>query len=83
MKKLTVSFTLLLVVCLNIMSQQFKIDSIGKKKNQTIELFCTSMKGQNAVLYFGVRGMGKAFIFVGDYVTYYSERRRHKIQRNN
>lgn len=77
------SLTLLLVVCLNVMSQQFKIDSIGKKKNQTIELFCTSMTGQKAVLYFGVRGMGRPFIFVGDYVTYFSERRRNKIQRNN
>lgn len=74
---------LLFIVCLNCAGQQFKIDSIGKRKNQTIELFCPSMQGQMAILFYEVRGMGKAFIFIGDVVTYYPERKRHKIQRNN
>lgn len=75
--------SLLLFVCFNCFGQQFKVDSIGKKKNQTIELFCTSMTGQKAVLFYKVRGMGRAFIFIGDFVTYFPERARNKIQRNN
>jgi hypothetical protein len=86
MKKLLIPF--LLFTCINVMGQskQFKVDSIGKKKRQEIELFCTSTKGEKAILIYGIRGMGRAFIFPGDYVTYYYEgkgRRKTKIQRNN
>lgn len=65
MKKLTVSFTLLLVVCLNVMSQRvIKIDSIGKKVGNNIELF-----HNDTVFIYRYRGLSQSKVIAGTTVT--------------
>lgn len=54
MKKLTVSLTLLLIVCLNCGAQRIiKIDSVGKHRGQSLELF-----SNDTCFIYSWRGMG-------------------------